>query len=419
LAWVDAFSVVDRFLAGWAETVSVQESDLCGTDFIVFYAGGKLVGTDQLYTVPAVAAIQKQEMGCTNPSAIFIRLPYFALLMWPWARIPFWTSFALWRVANCIAVGIFVWLWPARKEWLLLACAWSLPLAYNLFNGQDIGFLLMWLAVSRFLLFDHRARVGAGLSLSLCSAKFHLFLLVPFLFKRDLKVMACGFAIGTGFILALCFAVQGHSWPRQFLAAATDPRIDPAPAFLVNLRGLSHGSGSLQLLLSTWIAVALFFIFLKGDFSYRLSSIIIGGILLTQHQTFSDLALLIPVAFMLATHPQAKYSRWVAIFLISPVATVAMFSATSYEDVPRVLFFLLPLLMFWELKNGRLRATGPTEVTLDRDILPFCEDMEQRVRPATDHSRKSSVTRPEITLPQRHCDQQQLGLASKIPRASE
>src|SRR4051812_21344215 len=108
-----------------ATMASLRTADLCGSDFAVFYAGGELLGTPELYSAKAAQAIQTREMGCTSPSAMFIRLPYFAAIMWPWARLPFRTSFMLWRVASALAIGVFIWLWPAPREWSLLACAWS------------------------------------------------------------------------------------------------------------------------------------------------------------------------------------------------------------------------------------------------------------------------------------------------------
>jgi hypothetical protein len=101
----------------------LDRAELCGSDFAVFYAGGILLGTPELYSASAAQAIQTRVMGCTTQSAIFVRLPYFAALIRPWTWLPFWTAFALWRLAIVVALAVFVWLWPAPREWSLLACA--------------------------------------------------------------------------------------------------------------------------------------------------------------------------------------------------------------------------------------------------------------------------------------------------------
>lgn len=323
-----------------------KAEDLCGSDFPVFYGGGKLVGSDQLYLPLPIQRIQTREMGCTSDSAVFIRLPYFAVLMRPWAQMPFWTAFNLWRLANLAGVGIFVWLWPGRWQWSLLACAWSLPVAYSLVNGQDVGFLLMWLALA-----ICTGGTLAGLFLSMCAAKFHLFLLLPFSFKQELRLGA-GFTLGLAGLLLVCFVSQGWWWPQQFLAAVTNKRIDPAPEMLFDLRGLAHGNLSLEALLACCVLAAVFYVFRYGDFGYRVCAVIVGGLLLTRHLTFSDLALLIPVTLTLAARPQAKFSRLVALFLISPIGMLAALLTPLSEELPRLLFAALPCLMAWELRPG-------------------------------------------------------------------
>jgi len=325
---------------------------LCGSDFPVFRAGGELAGTDELYSAAAAQAIQKSELGCTSPSAVFIRPPYFAELMRPWTWMPFWRSFVLWRAANVAAIGIFVWMWPGRREWTLLACAWSVPLAHGIIVGQDTGFVLMWVGIAAALMNGGRAQTGAGLSLSMCAAKFHLFVLVPLVFRSGGRRMALGFAAGAGLLLAVSFAVQGAHWPGQFLAAIQDAPIDPAPEMLFNLRGVARGHVALEAALAVMEMGAVVYICQRADFSFSLAATIVGGILISRHQTFADLALFIPVASIVARHESARFSKAVAVFLVTPVAGVLSLLFPGTVEFPRLLGCALPFLMAWETGRG-------------------------------------------------------------------
>jgi Glycosyltransferase family 87 len=320
---------------------------LCGADFPIFYAGGQLAGTPQLYSAAAVRAIELRETGCTQPPALFVRLPYFAGLMMPWARLPFGLSFLLWRLALVMSAVVFLWLWPAPRAWSLLACAWSLPFAYGLTIGQDSGFLLLWLALAVALL-ARGYQFAAGLALSMCAAKFHLFLLLPLLLIGRRRV-AYGGALGGVLMLAACFAVQGPHWFGQFLGAIGDPTINPDPSEFLNLWGMAHGNTAIELLLDIPVVAAVVYVTRRADLHLGLAASLAGGLLISHHQTPSDLVLLVPIALVLATNPQVRYAKVLAAFLATPLAYFLMRSPGLWE-VPRALLFLMVLLLAWDVR---------------------------------------------------------------------
>ena len=294
---------------------------LCGSDFPVFYAGGQLVGAPSLYSPEAVQAIQQREMGCVSQFAVSIRLPYFFALMKPWSYLRFWDAFWSWRAALAIATGVFIWLWPAPKAWALVICAWSLPLACAFTNGQDVPFLLMWLALA-VALWRKGWGFAAGCALAMCAAKFHLFILLP-LFLLYRRKLLLGWMTSSLALLLSCFVVQGPTWPKQFLSAISY-NIDPSPATNPNLQGIAHSSLPLEVLLAALVLAASFYVIHRGDFQYGLSAVLVGGILLSHHMVASDAALLIPVALMLAWNPSAKYSKITAIAFVSPIGAIAV-----------------------------------------------------------------------------------------------
>ena len=110
-----------------------------------------MLGTGDLYSPAAVQRLQRQEVGCIASVAAFIRLPYFAALVWPLTLLPLGLAFAVWRLALLAAVAGFVASFRQHWKWALLACVWSFPLAWDLDNGQNVSFLLLAIAAGTIL----------------------------------------------------------------------------------------------------------------------------------------------------------------------------------------------------------------------------------------------------------------------------
>jgi hypothetical protein len=327
----------------------MPRSALSGADFPVFYAGGRLAGTPELYSSQAVDEIQLREMGFNQPPAQFCRLPFFAAFMIPWAKIPFWTSFWLWRAVSILAAVVFIWLWPAPWEWSLLACAWSLPLAFDITNGQDSAFLLIWVTLA-FLLLSRGYDFAAGLALAMCAPKFHLFLLAPLLMIGRRR-MAYGLAAGGAVLAAICFAVQGLNWPAEFLRAIHDPSVSRAPARYFNLWGMAHGNTRLEMLLAIPVVAATWYIVRHTDLELGLAAVISGSLLVSHHISVSDIALMIPAGLIIAFHPLTRHTKVIAVFLLTPLAYFMIESRVSME-APRALLLGMVFLLAWEVRTA-------------------------------------------------------------------
>ena len=74
-----------------------REVELCAADFSAFYSGGSLVGSPQLYSPAAAFAVQERAIGCHHENIVFIKPPFYALLMWPLAQLPFVAAFYVFR----------------------------------------------------------------------------------------------------------------------------------------------------------------------------------------------------------------------------------------------------------------------------------------------------------------------------------
>src|SRR5690348_15108368 len=82
----------------------------CSSDFLNFYTGAKLAFSGQIYLGLAEARVQHEALGCSG-YAQFVRLPYFAGVLWPLAQLPFREALVIWRWLALAAVVGFIGLW--------------------------------------------------------------------------------------------------------------------------------------------------------------------------------------------------------------------------------------------------------------------------------------------------------------------
>ena len=293
---------------------------ICGTDFPIFYAGAKLLGTGDLYSPAAVQRIQRREIGCTASVAAFIRLPYFAALVWPLTLLPLGLAFAVWRLALLAAEIGFVASFRRHWKWALLACVWSFPLAWDFDNGQDDSFLLLAIAAGTILAARGRP-FTAGLCFSLCAAKFHLVMFLPLVLVARGRRAVEGLAAGGAVLLGISFAVGGWNWPGRYLAELLHHNIDPAPLELHNIRGLVHGSLAGEIALGLTVVAAVWMVCRRAPFEISLSAALAGSLLVSHHLTASDWAMLLPAGLTLGIQAPACYIRVGAVLLITPLVT--------------------------------------------------------------------------------------------------
>jgi hypothetical protein len=295
-----------------------RDLSVCTADFSALYAGGKLAGTADLYSPAAAMATEQQVAGCTMENLIFIRPPFYALLMRPFALLPFTSAFLLWRVLTLLAIGAFLVMWPGEKLVAAAACAWSVPLAATFTVGQDVAFVLAALLLG-YRLFKDGHRFSAGLALGFCTIKFHLFLLLPlFLIRRKMwRTMLGGACVGTVFVLA-SFLVSGPHWIAVYRAALQDTRMNPYPWNMLNLNGLFHYNAPWVISCALAVAVIAWYFILRTPIEVSLPVVIAAGVLITPHNTVCDGLLFLP-AFLLARHSRNLPARALSLFALTPL----------------------------------------------------------------------------------------------------
>ena len=294
-------------------------------DFVSYYGGARALGNvPNLYDEAVNHRLQIQATGHTGPDLTFIRLPWFALLVWPLGQLPYGAAYTLWFVLRLLAVAGFIYWWPhAPRSHVIIACCLSLPLAAALYNGQDVPLLLLWIGLWQ--KFEHDGRPFAGgLALSLCIAKYNLLLLVPLLLilhRRKLTIL--GAATGVAILGAISFLVQ-PDWPQKYVELLSHRMSNPSQALMPNIHGLLGVSGAPELILALLVAATAAVLIYRSDFLTGLAVALIGSFLISHHAFVADGLILIPAILILYQRPQV--GRAVSIILGLPIVWVLVWN---------------------------------------------------------------------------------------------
>ena len=306
------------------------------TDFLSFYAGGRLAFTPGLYDPQQAMAEQLRAAHVMGEGTYFIRMPWFAAAMWPLARLPYIPAQFLWQFLLIGGLIAFVVFWP-RPSLVIRATilCYSLPALMNLRMGQDVPLLLACMAASLALLQREKPLI-AGLVLSLTLAKFHLFLpLFPaVLFARRWR-FAAGLFSGAAFLLAASFLVNGPDWPQRFLAAISDPATTPRVIVTPSFYYLLHGSP--LAIASIGIVLMIFYLRMaRKDVEFLIAAAPVVILPLLPHAGAYDCLLLAPLA-MTALDAGSREAKIAAALLLIPVTYFVAWSVSSWS-------MLIPIL---------------------------------------------------------------------------
>lgn len=329
---------------GWHFATMPRDLSVCTTDFSAFYAGGKLAGMPQTYSPDAVFAVEDRAMGCHIENLIFIKPPFYAVLMEPLSRLPFMTAIVIWRVLGLAALGAFLWMWPGDRLVHTAGCVWFLPAATSFNVGQDVAFVLA-VSAGAYLALKTGRPFLAGTLFGLCAVKFHLFLLLPLLiFHRRLWRAALGGLSVLAVFLALSFAAYGCGWPKLYWRALQDPRLNPYPWNMVNLTGLFHYRAEWAIPGAVLVALLCWRLIAAGKLELAVAVILAGGTLIAPHNTISDGVLFLPLLYWSLESPFAA-ARACSTFALTPfyaflpsgtlqVLIVLLLAAAGYQLRP-------------------------------------------------------------------------------------
>lgn len=289
------------------------------TDFLSFYAGAKLVGTPYLYSVLHVHEVQKADARPYELRA-YTRPPFYAAFLWPLGRFPYRIANVLWQTLNVVALGLFVLLNCPRRAFAAILCCWFLPVWFGFVLGQDIALLLLLVALAiRALLAGRDA--AAGVIFSLCSVKFHLFLLLPVLIlARKMWRFGIGFVGGAAVLVFASFLLAGPGWPAAYAELLLlNERGQASQGFMPNILGFFHSVPGLPiwyLACSFLVTMGVWRVVRYSSLEQALAAFLTGSLLVSPHSFYYDLSLLIPVVLLL-WHPGRTTSTVAALMLVN------------------------------------------------------------------------------------------------------
>ncbi len=317
-----AAGILVAFLLGWQFRRPFTSG---ANEFLQLYAGARLVGTPGLYNPDRVRQVQLEAAGTFGDALLYTRLPYWAWLLHPLTRLPYRTAYWIFELLAFSAFAAFAALWrpPAFSDTLLFSCL-SLPAFVALLIGEDVTFLLLWIALA-VRLEGRQKTFASGLVFSLCAAKFHLFVLLPlWILRQKLWRFAAGLAAGGAVLLAISFAAAGRGWPLAYyhLLAGQSRAIHPRAAYMPNLHGLFSGwvgSRPLEWLFVALVVAAVWIAVRHTSFQYGLAAVLAGGLLVSYHAYLDDCVLLLPAALAVRSSSSFLPLRFFSLVLLIPV----------------------------------------------------------------------------------------------------
>jgi len=331
-------------------------------DFVQLYAAAKLVGTPDLYSREAFDEVVKSSIGITMETVTrFVRPPFYGALLKPLAAFPYRRAYAIFSLASFSSILWFVIRFSKECPDLPFFAAMSIPLLTALCVGQDTPFLLAVLGISM-LLTRSSKHFSAGLILSLCAIKFHLFLFLPVLWLLKKRWRILGGAICGSIILTVFGMLSiGIASIPQYLNALRDSSINFSATVMPNLHGLVatlHGGLRLEFFLVAVVFMAFGLLTQKtNNYELLFAASLVCGLLVSFHSGIYDDVVLLPV-FVLVTGSCDNVSirSWLALIL-TPIPYFLNLADAPYSAVlPMSLLLLLGMLCTMQISSSGIAA---------------------------------------------------------------
>ncbi len=362
-AWVHA-AIVTALLAAAVAAISTgpsyQECLWRGqNDFLQLYSGAALVGTGDLYSIQRVKAYRSTGPASGGVASIYSRPPFYAALLRPLASLPYLGAYWVFQSIILICCGFFAYFFPVKASPGYLA--WFplfFPVLVASMNGQDIMIAVLFCALS--LVLAGRGRdLAAGVCLSFCLIKFHLFLFLPvaILAHRRWRILLGGLA-GSAAWLGLSFVAGGRGWVVEYLNLLRNPELHPRPEIMPGVFGVLLSFGASVTVAAVVVAGAgmlfVMVLFKIKDFEVSVGLALVAGIFLALHAYVQDCALLILALPLIPC--QRLLGRYTRALLLTPIPYLATLSGKPWN---LALPFALALFSTAAIHDSRLSRAGP------------------------------------------------------------
>lgn len=322
----------------WSQAIHARN------DFPTFYAGAKLAGTPELYSRASNVVLIEKLVG-EDLGMMYIRPPFYAAILKPLAWLPFLGAYALFTAVSLASYLWFVARFTRECPALPFLSAISIPFLADLTAGQDAAFMLAILGAA-ILLARKEEDFSAGLVLSLCAIKFHLFLFLPvlLLIKRRWRMMGGG-AAGGAALVALGTIVNGPGAWIAWVKVLRDPWINPDPGGMPNLHGLVAALEINPRWEAILIgAVCLLFLWMTlhiGNFELLFAASLVCGLLISFHSTIVDDLVLFPVLTLVLGSSSLVPLRAAAGLILTPIPYFLVLAGAPYSAVFPVSLILM------------------------------------------------------------------------------
>jgi hypothetical protein len=317
------YTVASKGLSIWNADKLVDASS--------FRNAAQFLGTGDLYNGDAYVAVQRQEYQVADSFRVFLRPPWYALAVFWQADMSRQWALIAWRFLMLLATGLFVWMWPSKREAFLAMC-WSLSLVRAIHEGQDDSLILAGLALSLF--WAHQGKdFLAGFVLAVCTIKPNLFIFVPVaMLAAPRAKVAWGLFVGIATLVVVSHLVQGPAWPGEFLNLLLSPqRYNSNPhgvsLFYLAKTDLPSGNGLAFVVLLAGGVVCVYRIAKALGLEIGLCAALAAAVVTSPHAYLQDGLLLIPF-LLLSVHGTAGWKKWLALFTLSSLWAIPYFLVT-------------------------------------------------------------------------------------------
>lgn len=325
-------------------------------DFLNLYCGGTLAlhGPLQRIYIPEIQLQTEHTFVANLPALVpFVRPPFYALALTALAAIPFQWAFVVW-VGLQIAVYVSVLAW-AKARWgpdALLFGSMFLPAALGIASGQDCVFMLAIVA-GVVALEDRGKETAAGAVLALGLIKFHLFVVWPLI----LLVQKRWRMLGGGAVLALTeiilsWILVGSSGLADYISLLRNQnieRLSPSRELMINVHALTLNAGQdnvyLRVLLILSVIGLAVLISWRAPFRNGVIAASVASLLVSPHVYGYDATLLLPSLCLVLFETRSKLSRFLALFLCSPIPYLLNLAGFPWMMTTPVCLILLLLFL--------------------------------------------------------------------------
>jgi hypothetical protein len=348
-------------------------------DFLSFYTGASFAldgNFTQLYSTP-VQFDRERQLVPTLPALVpFIRPPFFATVLAPFALLPLGIAFWIW-LALQIALLFACWAW-ALSRWgpdALIFGALYLPAALGIASGQDCVVMLAIL-IATYTLAEKERHFSSGVALGLGLIKFHLFLLWPLALliqKRWRMAAGACAAVAVEALVSLWLAGwSGIAGYFQLLLRKDIERLSPSPELMLNVRGLAlnlHMDHPLFRWLLVGVVIGLVAMACwRAPLWQWIAAASVGSLLVAPHVYGYDAGMLLLSIWLAIFISANKWTRIAATIICTPIPYLMNLAGTPWASATPIA--LLLFLVSLNLKSSSGSASSKPGVPDVRREIP-------------------------------------------------